>query len=149
MVSYYHADNAGTFISLDVADVIEALVFFRVRGRFSRGQTGNELRTYESCVFHLVFRIARVNVYAFDFYFCARGVEVFVFEFSEFAAVNCIRPIDPEVFEVEFVRPASHFFIWGEPHANSPVRDLGVRNKIFAGGHYLRNARFVVRAEKR
>ena len=129
--------------------MIEALVFFRVRGRFSRGQTGNELRAYESCVFHLVFRVARVYVYAFDFYFRARGVEIFVFKFSEFAAVNGICPIDPEVFEIEFVRPASHFFIGGEPHANSSVRDLGVQNKIFAGGHYLRNARFVVRAEKR
>ena len=88
-------------------------------------------------------------VYAFDFYFRPRGVEVFVFEFSEFAAVNCICPIDPEVFEIEFVRPASHFFIGCKAHANSPVRDLGVRNKIFAGGHYFRNARFVVRAEKR
>ena len=79
----------------------------------------------------------------------ARGVEVFILQFTLHAAVDRVGEIGAEGLHVEEIHAAAHLLVGGEADADLAVFHLGVRHEVFRGGHNFRNAGLVVGAQQR
>lgn len=79
---------------------------------------------------------------------CAGGVEVFILQLSQFAAVHCIGKSARRTLQVEALGSTADLLIWGKGDAELAVS----RRVLLAEGlhqcHDLRHAGFVVRAEQ-
>ena len=89
-----------------------------------------------------------MNVVADNFDGNRRGIEVFILQFTDAAAVDGIGPLRVKGFHVEMFCALSHLFVRRKGHADIPVRD------VFAlqhrqRGHNFRDTRLVIRPQQR
>ena len=77
-----------------------------------------------------------------------RGVEVFVFEFSEAASVHGVGAVHAESFNVKIICASSDFFVRSECKTYSAVRDRRIVYKGLGHSHDLGDAGFVVASEQ-
>ena len=110
---------------------------------------GDDLGGEVDGVDHFAFGEARVDRDALDLDGCAIGGEAFVFNLAQFAAVEGIGEVDPQIGGQAFVNAAADFFIGGEGEADLAVRDLGVGQKVAGGGHQDGHTGLVVGPQKR
>ena len=127
---------------------IKPLIIFGVYGSHVFGKHGMKFAKKIYCVFHFVFRAARVNAASVYSEFCGRGIEIFIFDFAEFSAVDRITEIGAESFYVEQIRSSADFLVGGESNQYISVCNVFIFAKNFRRGHDFRNAGFVVRAQK-
>ena len=89
-----------------------------------------------------------MNVVADNFDRDGRGIEVFILQFTDAAAVDGIGPLRVKSFHVEVLRALADLFVRRKGHADITMRD------IFAlqhrqRGHDLRDTRLVIRPQQR
>lgn len=128
--------------------MVEAFVAFGVFGSFPPREHDDELVGYADRVDHFVVGVAGVYVSSVEGNFCNGGVEVFKFEFADFAAVHCIGPVGAETFDVEFVGALSDFLVGVEGDSDVTVLDFGMSLEESDCGDYFGDSGFVVGAEE-
>ena len=99
-------------------------------------------------VLHNVLRAARMDADAVHTDERRGRVEVFVFVYTELAAVHGVSPVARKLFNIQPLRAAADLLVGREHDAQLPVRRAG-SDELFHRRHDLGNARFVVRAEQR
>ena len=128
--------------------MVESLVAFGQFRPFAGREEGVEFLPYQYRVFHLALGIARVNVASLDAHGRCRSVEVFKFQFADFASVHRIGKFRPELLHVELDHAAADFFVRGESYLYCSVFDLRMFHEVLHRVHYLRHARLVVRTQQ-
>ena len=73
-------------------------------------------------------------------HFSYSGVEIFIFKFADFSAVDGVCPVGSKLSDVEFVRSLTDLFVGVERYAYPSVLYVGIVLKIIYGGDYLRYA---------
>ena len=99
-------------------------------------------------VLHNVLRAARMDADAVHTDERRGRVEVFVFVYTELAAVHGVSPVARKLFNVQSLRAAADLLVSREHDAQLPVRRAG-GDELFHRRHDLGNARLVVRSEER
>ena len=77
------------------------------------------------------------------------GVKVFILDFAELAAVDCVGIVRAEPLYIEHVRTASNLFIRCKSNTYFTVLYCWIVHERLNKRHYFRDAGFVVGAEKR
>ena len=78
------------YIAFKRAKMEEAFIAFCLGRNFFFRQQRSDFRTDQSGILHDVLCCAGMNAAAFDMNDCLCGIEVFVFQFADFAAVQCV-----------------------------------------------------------
>ena len=77
------------------------------------------------------------------------GIEVLVLQFALETAVHRICKIGTERLYVEVIHSAPNLLVGSEGDADFAVPHLGMFDKVFGCGHYLRDTGLVVCPQKR
>ena len=146
------ADDEGKgsvlHVSLDVKEMVEALIFGSVFRCLVSGEFGSEHSGNLCGVYHFSLGIARMHADALDVDFGSGGVEVFIFQLAEFASVHGVSPLTAELLHVEGFGTESDFFVGIEADAHLAVFDFGVFEEISHGLHDFGDAGFVIGTEE-
>ena len=149
MVANENPDRRFDDVSLHHVGVQEAFAAGRAFGTHVGGKHFQELRRITKRIDHLVLREARVHANALHGHRRRARVEVFVFEGSDFAAVEGVGVLRAEAFDVEVDGPAGHLFVGRKADRERRMRDFGMRLHVGDHRHDGGDARLVVGAEKR
>lgn len=113
--------QAGAFhLAAHVGQVGKALVALRKGGVFEHGQHGMEFHRDEGGVFHLALGGAGMDAQALDLHDGGAGVEVFIVDAAQRAAVQGIGEIRAKALHVEVVHAAAHLLVRGEGDLDGP-----------------------------
>ena len=104
----------------------EAFIAFCFRRNFFFRQQRSDFRTDQSGILHDVLCCAGMNAAAFDMNDCLCGIEVFVFQFADFAAVQCVGKVSTKFFHIKMICPSANFFIWCKGNTDFAVGDFGM-----------------------
>ena len=106
-----------------------------------------EFITDKSSIYHLVLGITGMNASSMNFYSSARSIEVLIFKFSKFTAVNGISKVCTKSFYIKISRSLAYFFIRSKSNTYFTVRDI-LLFKYFHHGHNLSDPGLIIRTEK-
>ena len=137
-------EGGGCLVAGHLAQVVEALVALGVGRGLGGRQQIDQLHGHENGALHLVFGRAGVDVHAMNGDLSAGGVEVFILQLAQLAAVYGVGHRRAEARHVEVVGAAAHLLVGGKAHGNAAMGDLRVEGEILHGGHDLRHAGLVV-----
>ena len=135
-------------VGLHAQQMVESLVAFGCLGSLVGWQHHGELGGQPVGVYHLALGVSGMNAYALYRYLGRSGVEVLELEVAEVAAVHCVRPLAPELLNVEVVGPHAYLLVRVESHAYVAVLHLVVVAQPAHGLNNLGNAGLVVGAEQ-
>ena len=135
-------------ISLHPVKMIEALISFRVLRCLGRRQHRGKFHRDQACIFHLIFRTARVNILPMDLHTRFCRVEALIFDNAEGPAVNGIRLFRSETLRVKMLCAASGLLIRCKSNAYGTVRLLRMVVKILHKVHDLRDTSLVICPEQ-
>ena len=138
----------GGLIALHFTQVEKSLVALGMGGGFGGGQQPDELGQQQGGVFHLIFGAAGVDIEPVDGDGRRSGIEVFVFDLAQLAAINGIGLLCGEAFHTETVGAPADLLIGGEADGDGAVLDFRVGDEHFAQGDDLRNAGLVIGAQQ-
>ena len=133
--------------AFDFAQEDEAFAVAARLWGFVRGQAALEFAGTRPAVNHDVFRRAGVDAASVKGDGRLVGVEVFVLQFAQHAAVQGVGDVRAKGGNVKMMRAAADFFIWRKSDADFAVRDFRVRLQVFNHRQDNGNAGFVIRAE--
>ena len=133
--------------AVDFGEVEEAFVALREARTLLDRQHPIEFHRDEHRVDHLVFTVAWVDVAALDVDFGSSGVEVFILQLANFAAVHSVGVFCTEFFHIELHHTATDFLVRGEPNFDLAMLEVGVFHHILCGIHDFGHARFVIGTE--
>ncbi len=90
-------DQIGQIRTLDltahIRQMIKAFITFRMRRRFRLRQQGVVFHRYERRVNHFIFGVTGMHASSADLHLRRSRIKVFIFQFSERAAVHRIRTV--------------------------------------------------------
>ena len=136
-------------IAADAVNMIEALISFRCLRHLMDRKKSLKLLCQENGVLHLSLRAAGMNAAPVHMEGHIRGVEVFIFQLAQRAAVHGVGIIRSEAFHIEMVHTAAHLFIGSKTDPHGSMSDFRMGQQIFRHGHDLRHAGLIVRTKKR
>ena len=79
---------------------------------------------------------------------CPGGVEIFIFQLSQFPAVYGVSRGGSETGDIKVVGTLSDLFVGGDGNGDGAVGDLGMIGQVFYGGDDLCDPRLVVGPQK-
>ena len=93
---------------------------------------------------HHIFCRTRMHILSLNFYLNTCGIKVFVFEFTQGAAVYGIGKVRPEFFYIKKIGTSSDFFIGSKTDFYFAVFNFGMSQKIFYSAHDNCNTGLIV-----
>jgi len=129
-------------------EVVKAFVSLGKFWALENGQQVVIFHANEDGVEHNALSSARVYIEPVHQHFCTCGVEGFILQLPDFAAINRESEICAKGFHVKVIHAAPNFLIWGKSHFNRPMWDFWVGNQGSHSGHDFRNTSLVICAEQ-
>ena len=134
--------------ALHVREMEEALVALGLLGYFILGQQRVEVHRHGRGVDHHVLGAAGVDAHAVHRQDGGGGVEVFIFDLAEGAAIRGVAVVAAKLLHVEPVRAVADLLVGREDDAHLAVAEVLFEDRLHRG-HDLGDARLIVRAEQR
>ena len=138
----------GGFIARHFAEVEEALIALGVGGSFGGGQQADKFRQQQGRVLHFVFGTTGVDIEPPHLDRRRRGIEVFILDLAQLAAIHGIGFLGREAIHAEAVGAAADLLIGGETDGNGTMLYLGVSQQVLAQGNDLRHTGFIIGAQQ-
>ena len=135
-------------LTLDVSQVEEAFVAGGVARVLLDRQHLVELHRQQRGVDHRVLGRAGVDAQAVDDNLSSAGVEVFILQLAQLAAVDGVGKVCAKALDVKVVCAAADLLVRGKADLDGAVLDLRMAHQLLGHGHNLRHAGLVVRAEQ-
>ena len=128
--------------------VKESFITFCMFGAFMGRELGSDPVGHQEGIDH--FPLGGSGVYAFspDGNGCQGGVEILIFQFPKFPAVEGKGEVSAEFLYVEAVGAAADLLVGGEAKPDPAVWDIASGNQNFGGGYDFGNSGLVVGPQK-
>ncbi|MNJ54937.1 hypothetical protein D3C77_504020 [compost metagenome] len=134
-------------ISFNRGEVIEAFEALGMLRRFACRKLGVKFHGDFSRIDHFALGSSRVYINPFARYFGSSGIEAFIFQFAQRAAVHRIGKFGTEGSYIEALGASSDLLIRCKGYSDCTVLNFRVINQISHGSHNFGNSRLVVGAE--
>ena len=134
-------------IAMDGGQVVEALVALGIFRLFLHRQHGVKLHGDACGVLHAVLGGAGMDVAPMHRHLGRCGVEVFIFQLVDFAAIHSIGKVRAEGGHVKQIRAAADFLIGRKADADFAMADAAVLQHVLAQRHDFGHASLIVRPQ--
>ena len=135
-------------LSLEADKVEEALVSACVFRTLLHWKQSMKFHSNQRCISHFALCGSRMYVASLDRDGCSCSIEVFVFQFSDRAAVHCISILGTELCNIEFHDSASDLLVWSEAYLDFSMLEFRVLHYILHCIHDFCNSRLVICTEQ-
>ena len=114
----------------------------------SGGHKGLKFHSQTQSVDHLAFGRTGMDADAMKICNCLGSVEIFIFQFSAFAAVHGIGKVGAKFFYIKMIRTLADLFVRSKPYPDRSVGNFRMSQKILGSGKDLCDPGLVISSQK-